>query len=466
MKTGRFLGWVAMATMVLSTGCSNDEVVNDFSQDNAIEFATYVERNAVSRATVIDDAKLATDGFGVFAYYTGQTVWKDYTSKTTPNFMNNEEVKDERDPKTSPYQWTYSPVKYWPNNVDDKVSFFAYAPYTTTFGTGVTPPTTNVTGFNGTLTQGETNPAGPYVSFTMDTDVKAQQDLLWAAPHIDKVKNASPNSTGGVTVEDKIKFEFKHALAKIGFKVQAMVDKVNEDDNDAAEGKVEEDNATDQTENIATGTTIEVKKVTLSGDFYKSGVLNLNPIIAETGTSQTVTGLWSNQANYIDDDNWTGYVLSTITAAAEGTTEVTNFMRTTTTTGEGESATTETKKHEIVTTTETQLNAEDSYIMVIPKDFPSTGDDKIKIEVVYTVTTTDSNLSTGSSIITNTIASEFNGINFEAGKAYTFCLHLGMTSVKFEAEVKGWEEASEWAVNVPLNTTTPAGGTGDDDTND
>jgi len=48
MKTRRFLGWVAMATMVLSTGCSNDEVVNDYSPENAIQFGTYVGRDAQS----------------------------------------------------------------------------------------------------------------------------------------------------------------------------------------------------------------------------------------------------------------------------------------------------------------------------------------------------------------------------------------------------------------------------------
>jgi len=453
MKKKSLFGWLAMTAMLVGTGCSTDEVVNDFSQDNAIQFGTYVGRNAVSRATEIDDAKLATDGFGVFAYYTRSTEWASYNTKTTPNFMNNQKVMDESQTPVSPYQWTYSPIKYWPNNVNDKVSFFAYAPYTAHLVQEFAP-TTNVTGFNGTLstTQGTTNPAGPYVSFTMADDVKTQQDLLWAAPHIDKVKNASStNTTGGVTVEDKIKFEFKHALAKIGFKVQAMVDKVNEDDGDATDGTIEKDDATDDSEEIAEETTIEVKKVTLSGDFYKSGVLNLNPTISTSGTTETVTNMWSNQT--AQETTWTGWVLtSTAADATAGTEATTNFMRST---AQGE--TTETK-HEIVTTTETQLNAEDSYIMVIPKNFPSDGDDKIKVEVVYTVTTTDPNLSTGSSIITNTIASEFNGINFEAGKAYTFCLHLGMTSVKLEAEVKSWEDATEWAVNVPLNTTSTTTG--------
>ena len=70
MKTKNFYGWLAMAVMLVGTGCSTDEVVNDFSPKNAIQFGTYVGRDAESRATVIDATKLGTDGFGVFAYYT------------------------------------------------------------------------------------------------------------------------------------------------------------------------------------------------------------------------------------------------------------------------------------------------------------------------------------------------------------------------------------------------------------
>ena len=59
---------------------------------------------------------------GIFAYYTGSN---DLTISEKPNFMYNQEVK--RSNASSP--WTYSPVKYWPNNPGDKLTFFAYAPY-------------------------------------------------------------------------------------------------------------------------------------------------------------------------------------------------------------------------------------------------------------------------------------------------------------------------------------------------
>jgi len=47
MKKNLF-GWLAMATMLVGTGCSSDEVVNDYSPENAIQFGTYVGRDAQS----------------------------------------------------------------------------------------------------------------------------------------------------------------------------------------------------------------------------------------------------------------------------------------------------------------------------------------------------------------------------------------------------------------------------------
>ena len=59
-----------MALMVMS--CSKDETSMSISQESAIEFATYVGRDAQTRASVTDLAALqaADVGFGVFAYYT------------------------------------------------------------------------------------------------------------------------------------------------------------------------------------------------------------------------------------------------------------------------------------------------------------------------------------------------------------------------------------------------------------
>lgn len=63
------------------------------------------------------------DAIGVFAYYNKENG----TQSTAPNFMNNQKVTcNVQDNTTS---WTYSPVKYWPNNPQDNISFYAYYPY-------------------------------------------------------------------------------------------------------------------------------------------------------------------------------------------------------------------------------------------------------------------------------------------------------------------------------------------------
>ena len=139
MKKNYLFGMLALAAMTM-VGCSNDEVVNDYSQDNAIQFGTYVGRGAESRAQVIDTKVLGEEGFGVFAFFTENEDFD--ASKHTPNFMYNQKVTatgwvqetvDDNGNVTPGYytNWTYSPVKYWPNDRDDKVSFFAYAPYAT-----------------------------------------------------------------------------------------------------------------------------------------------------------------------------------------------------------------------------------------------------------------------------------------------------------------------------------------------
>ena len=122
MKKNLF-GWLAMAAMLVGTGCSTDEVVNDYSPENAIQFGTYVGRDAESRVSVttIDVLKASSyPGFGVFANYSTNN-----GVALTPNFINNTQVT------WNTSAWTYSPVKYWPNNDTDQVTFWAYGPWDT-----------------------------------------------------------------------------------------------------------------------------------------------------------------------------------------------------------------------------------------------------------------------------------------------------------------------------------------------
>ena len=125
MRKNFFLGAMALAAVAL-TGCQKDEVLNQVPQDNAIEFGTYVGRDAQTKAYVIDNDQLAKDGFGVFAYYTGTN---NFSTSDTPNFMYNQRVDKGTNGQNA--NWIYNPIKYWPNNENDKLSFFAYAPHVT-----------------------------------------------------------------------------------------------------------------------------------------------------------------------------------------------------------------------------------------------------------------------------------------------------------------------------------------------
>lgn len=394
MKTRRLLGWVAMATMVLSTSCSSDEVVNDYSPKNAIQFGTYVGRDAEARATVIDNQNLGTEGFGVFAYYTGETNFDN--SNIHPNFMYNQAVK-----KDSEKGWIYEPVKYWPNNdKSNKVSFFAYAPWDAN--------TTDNNNTNLNLIENTTT-GTPTVTYLVDTDVTKQIDLLYAEP----VKDASKKN-----INDKVIFNFKHALSRIGFKVQALVDWVNNQQTQATPDQNNNGN-----NNIASGTSITVNsiKITFGCSYRDNGTLNLG------------TGTWTN--GNTNNNQSCSYTLDSD-----------NFET-------------------ITMTTEPQkLNKNDSYLMILPCTFDALQDDgttadasdKMNIEVTYTVVTTDSNLAGGNSTIVNTVNSGDFTWTFAQGKAYNFVLHLGMTSVKIDANVAEWDttEGSDVVVNVPINSGT------------
>ena len=100
--------------------------------------------------------------------------------------------------------WDYSrdddhKKEYWPMAADDKVSFFAYAPYA---------------GFHENAGADDAN--GPYVTYTATTDRSAQKDLLWGTntsglPHRNVGLASYPDST--------VYMHFRHAPAKIHFTI-------------------------------------------------------------------------------------------------------------------------------------------------------------------------------------------------------------------------------------------------------
>ena len=121
---------------------------------------------------------------GVFAYLTEGGGFN--ASASTPNFMYNQLVT------RNGTAWSYTPVKYWPTNTNDKVSFFAYAPHN---ASGLTPCANTQKGY-------------PFLTYTVAQAEKDQTDLLATAPFADK--NAGD-----------VNFTLRHALTKVTLKVKS-----------------------------------------------------------------------------------------------------------------------------------------------------------------------------------------------------------------------------------------------------
>ncbi len=178
MKKELFISVLAVAGLASCT--SSNDGMEELLKGRPVGFDTYVSTKGVST----DIETLKTGGFGVFAYHhvaIGQTE-AEWDGTGTPNFMNNQKVT-----YSSP-MWVYSPVKYWPNNSNDRVSFLAYGPYDAT----QTIITDNC----------------PKIKHTLSTSEK-MVDLIGAVP----VYNAGGKSPNNNTVD----FHFKHLLTRVKF---------------------------------------------------------------------------------------------------------------------------------------------------------------------------------------------------------------------------------------------------------
>ncbi|MDB0712397.1 fimbrillin family protein [Bacteroides xylanisolvens] len=153
--------------------------------DRSIGFSTTVE-DTQTRSGALATGNLLS--MGIFAYYTGSNDW---TISKKPNFMYNQEVK--RSNASSP--WTYSPVKYWPNNPGDKLTFFAYAPYVK-----------EVSGSNPSF-RPVTDAGYPTFNYTVPVKDNDQTDLLVSIPPL-------MNQTYG-TNNGKVSLHMSHALTRV-----------------------------------------------------------------------------------------------------------------------------------------------------------------------------------------------------------------------------------------------------------
>ena len=312
------------------------------SKNEAISFDGYLGRSAVavngSRGSVETKEKLKTDGFGVFGNYSEDSEG----TKTAygANYFNNVKV-------TCPSSaWTYSPLKFWP--AQGHIDFLAYAPYDSKYNDNVSEDNQKL-------------------EFTVNSDIKEQKDLLYANA-VGKTKDKI-SSTG-----NKVKFQFNHALSKLGYKVKLSGD-------------------------YSSNATFTLKNIKLAGSsdgateaFYTKGKIDLSK-------TNTASDLWSDYATDRQNFDW--------------------FSGTSTVTG------TDLKHPD-----ENRAENED-YLFVIPQKF-KTGSDKLYVIVTYTITYKNDTENP----ITNTVYKQLSN-DFEPGKAYMIKLTLGLP-IEFDADVTTW----------------------------
>lgn len=449
------------ATAFMFAACSNNEV--DAPQvttegPQAVDFDVYA-----ASATRAGDPGIQTTttlqatgkGFGVFAQYSNSTTTTDgaYDNATNPtNFMWNEHVT------YSSSAWTYSPLKYWPNETTndsqttdgaatsaktDKLSFFAYAPYVAevastytgkivgpTYSTDPTISDSKITANGGgveAIIANNTTGNDPWVRYAVGTMPSESVDLLWGVAPAGGLKYTNVAGTEtkideGMPLVDlikpskdqKIKFLFKHALARIGMTVVAAVDQIS------AGGKID------------AATKIAVKEVTItettpSKKLATVGTLNLKNTAASKALWTNYSGVFTGTVN-----NGTNGELNP--NIAYDTDATTTFAKTTPWTG--------------VTTTETPVIADNKYYMVIPAGHYDT---QLEVTITYYVITKDDKLADGYSEVENVITKKVTIPGLTNNKAYNLKLILGLTSVKLDAEVADWEVDGSTEVNLPRN---------------
>ena len=448
------------------------------AEPGAVTFGAYMQR-ATTRAGLADVMNLDNlkksqaegGGFGVFGYYTNSAT---YDQQAVPNFFYNEKVTWNGE------FFEYNPIKYWPNEFgtsaesedQDKVSFFAYAPYVE-----VSPSTGKVIKWDasepdkidqeasaklqkwGITTLSNNSATGdPLVKYIVSFDQDKSVDLCWGVcddinwpivmngssqqinnaekglPWLDVQRPADPTKLSATTGQ-KVKFTFKHATAQLKVNIDAFVD------------------GTDNTNPIADKTKVFVRSITFEG-FATKGALNLNN--TESGANIAYWMDWTGSNDIV-----TGEAVTIYDGRKDGKEGTPSGIATNEKSLGLNPALIQTDKATIGVTKDLQPlfckgeGAATAPIYVIP-----TGDD-VKVTITYDIETEDDKLSTyisdatthGSSI-ENVITKTINfgtDKTFKNGNSYVINLHLGMNSVKFDAAVTDWVETSDADVDLPKN---------------
>lgn len=361
MKFLRLAFYVLIAQLVLS-GCAGEGVEETSSSSSSeINFDAYVGRNASTRSNITDIDFLKSGiwnaGFGVFARH------KHTDGKTITSLMDTEHVTWRGD------HWGYDHIRFWPSS--GKVDFYAFAPYSPQVRMDKLP--------DYLAYKADSNSPDTYIDFPSNM---SPVDLIWANQP-DQTAPKSPNS--------KVKFKFKHALARLGFDIKA---------NQQLEEK---------------GAVITVDKVILyganetSGIFLMGGYLNLN------------TGNWVPYDVTYDNKSIRWFYTWTKDGKVDGKDETLDEQQKKGPIYKLSAPPQLDHDHDKVT------NHDDSYIFIIPQKKP----DFFNLKITYTV---EQGKFKEDVTVTKNLLDVLPGDSdpyFIGGKAYVFHLILSLDPVDF-----------------------------------
>ena len=518
----------AAAAIAMLASCSQNDleapVVAQSQQGDAIEFGTYLGKAATSRAgatgSIKDAQALAQhEGFGVFAYYTGTNDYLGTTSVAyptavaltspqasamAPNFMYNQQVTGTN---VATPEWSYTPVKYWPNGnttADDqdnnagdspavgegggKISFFAYAPY-------VTKAAANGTG-TGIISMSDNSATGnPTITYKMQAGTANPVDLLWGTAGTNgyKAQDGTEANSGnyiavdptGTTkwadrpfavnanltkmkVQGKVQFAFKHALAKVGGSNVTTTPATT----NGLQVVLDVDNGTAETggtyDNSTTKVTVSDITITARAKVDTNDDNNPDKYLTEAGNKGTIdlaTGQWTidvaTAANITDDKASASSVTHQITTSGSSPANASlnsTIAEPTTTLADGTAAW-DGLVEGVLTTAKNVYQNEANPLVYIPGTYP-----ELDVQITYITRTKDANLAKEYSEVLQTVKKTltFNEA-VKLNKQYNLIIRLGLTGVKFDATVSDWEpdtngdgnvdEDDLHTINLPINVS-------------
>ena len=490
-----YLIFAAVATIGLTSCSSKDDLEilpsgrqqTSQSEPGTVTFDVYTQRASASTrggwAGSLTTAELKksgngdSKGFGVFGYYTDNN---DYDQRDTPNFFYNQQVTYQTD------KWAYEPVKYWPNEYggnaisddNDKVTFFAYAPYVEVVPTSGKLVKTDdgeekwgITGLSKNSAQGD-----PIVKYIASFNPQYSVDLCWGVVGEGSTKWGkiqTPSDDQKLTAgfpwynierpaqnDQKVMFTFKHATAQMEINIDAEADIYDHAESDQ----------------IAKKTRVWVREVKFKG-FAVKGALNLNndetanepkwvdyagqydleteEVIVYDGRKDGKEGMAGSVAT---DEKTLGLnpslVQDGVYAAKTDGDDIYDKDKDIKILGGSDGTTDRTG----VTVKNQKLFETDGTLTkfhVIPNS------DNFEIEIVYDIETIDKNLAqnlsdgaTKGSTVENRISKAIkfgSDDKLHAGHSYVVNLHLGMNSVDFDAAVTDWVDEAPANVDLPAN---------------